>query len=110
MHYTDKEQLDRNTLELGMYIHEVMGTSDDLHDHDIHIEISSIQNCRYFSPRILYKMLKNPNKYFKNIKEINSLDRERWFIAKIKQTDWDDILIENIEYVSEDADDILRLH
>ena len=104
MHYTDKEQLSRNILELGIYIHGVCGTED------IDIEINSIQNCQYFSPRILRKMLKNPTRYFKKINEIHSLDQEKWFLVKIKQVGWDDISIEHVECVDNFEDDILRLH
>ena len=105
MHYTDDEQIEKNLLEIVIYIH---GHCDD--DKGQTITVPSIQNCKYFSPRILSKILKDPDKYFKNNTKISTLKQEEWFLVKIKQIDWNNISIESIQNVSEEKEDILRLH
>lgn len=75
MHYTDREQIKENILKLVIYIH----TTDK--KDVIDIRITSINKCKYFNPRFLSKILKNPNKYFKN--HVTALKVENFWLLTI---------------------------
>lgn len=100
MHYSDPEQLVGNLLKLVIYIH----TEND--SNDLSVEVASIQECKYFSPRTLQKILMVPE-FFINP---TGLKTESWLIVSIKDVGYDSIQILSIEDVSESNNEFHRLH
>lgn len=101
MHYLDKQQLDENILELVIYIHNILGDTDESS-----IQVSSIQTCKYISPSILQKVLMVPE-YFINVRDY---ERERWLLVTLKETDDCLLTVLSVENVTETKNEFHRLH
>lgn len=100
MHYSDPDQLLGNVLKLVIYIH----TNSE--DDELDVQVASIQECKYFSPRTLQQMLMVP-KFFINP---TGLETESWLIVSIKDLGYDSIQIVSIEDVSESDNEFYKLH
>ena len=96
MHYLDDKQIENNILQIVLYKHEVLPSEDE-----IDYEITSIQKCQYVPPRLILKLLKNPNKLSK-FKEIAKLEIEKWWLLSFKQNKWDKLSLLSFEDVSDD--------
>lgn len=103
MHYCDKPQLKKNTLEIVIYTH---GTPTK----ETEIDLSSIQKCEFFPPRLLKKILKDPTKYLGSKPGVEGLKQEEWWLVKIKQTAWDEFIIKHVKNVSKTKNKFLILH
>jgi len=79
MHYGDEEQLAKNELIIIIYKH---GTGKV---NKFDYAISSIKKCEYFNPFLLSRMIRNPNKYFRNA--LKHQIEERWYELKVITTD-----------------------
>ena len=101
MHYTSDEQLSENILKLVIYIHTEGGASDELE-----VQVASIQECRYFSPSTLQKILMVPD-FFINARDYKP---EEWILVTIKDLGYDSVRIESVECVSESNNEFHRLH
>lgn len=101
MHYEDKEQLDQNHLELVVYCHE-----SPYSKCGVEIEITSIQFCQYFQPRLLKKLIKKPNQLFSS----DMMRLEEWYRLSIKQTGWDSFVVTEVENVSDSTNKFHKLH
>jgi hypothetical protein len=111
MHYNDPEQIDDNSLKLVIYTHggDPLGTVFD---------ITSIQECRHFSPRLLTKVMnmRKPRggrdcwyQWF-NKPQFNALPLEKYYLVWLEQTGWDDITIMDITDVTNDTNQFYQLH
>lgn len=101
MHYEDKEQLDQNHLELVVYCHE-----SPYSKCGVEIEITSIQSCQYFQPRLLKKLIKKPNQLFSS----NKMYLEQWYRLRINQTSWGSFVVTEVENVSDSINEFHKLH
>ena len=100
MHYSDPEQLEGNLLKLVIYIH----TEDD--SNELTVQVTSIQECKYFSPRILQKILMIPEHFINP----TGLETESWLLISMKDEGYGCISITAIENVSESNNEFHRLH
>ena len=104
MHYGDKESLKENELVLVVYKHEVLGE-----ENKFDYELSSIQSCKYFPPRLLMKIIVSPDKYLAEFFADKKI--EEWYLITLKSTDgYDDFELTSIENVSNTDNDFHRLH
>jgi hypothetical protein len=101
MHYEDTEQLKQNHLELVAYCHE-----SPYSKYGVEIEITSIQSCQYFQPRLLKKLIKKPNQLFLS----NKMQLEQWYRLRIKQSTWDSFVVTEVENVSDSINEFHKLH
>lgn len=116
MHYGDEDQLKESELEFIIYKHEVLGAGSKKRNKDgflskraVDFEIASIQNCKYFNPRSLLKIMKDPYKYF--VKVTDRIGFEEWIRVKIVDHDgYSDVEVKVIEIVSDHPNDFYRLH
>jgi hypothetical protein len=117
MHYYDNEHIEENTLTLVIYIHDVCvikkGVINDMRETDI--VVSSIHECKYFPPHLLYRILNKPNKFFKKIPEINFLDSEEYYEVVLKAVDWGKkgkgkVSVKSIENVTWHENQFYQLH
>jgi hypothetical protein len=105
MHYDNPIVVKLNSLTLGVYLHGVLGSEKT------ELVINSIIDAKYFNPFILYKILQNPNKYFKRFKLNNILKTETWYILIFQTDENGDLkLKDTFELPLEIPDDILKLH
>ena len=105
MHYGDKKQIAKAILKCVIYKHEICGTDIKRNKNgltskrSIDYELASIQDCKYFNPRLLSNILQDPYKYF--VKELDKFDNEEWLMITVRNTDgWHKYHIESVENVS----------
>lgn len=104
MHYGDKKHLKENELQVVVYKHEICG-KEDSYDYDI----TSIQSCNYFPPRLLKELFSDPAKYLEN--DFKDKKSEEWYLVTIKSTDgYNDMKIKSIKLVSKSRNEFHRLH
>jgi hypothetical protein len=114
MHYGDDKQLKDSILEIVIYKHEVLGTKFKRNKNGIvskrcvDYQITSVQRCEKFNPRVLNNLLSDPYKYLSN--DLDSLPNEEWFLIKIVDIDGWDFEIKPLARVSDHPNEIYRLH
>ncbi len=116
MHYYDDKHLKENMITLVIYTHDVFETiNDKLKDNKTDIVVSSIHKCKYFPPRLLHRILTNPNKFFKKIPEIKFLESEEYYKIELKAIGWGkkgkgEVSVKDIENVTWDVNQFYQLH
>lgn len=109
MHYSDKEQLEKNILEIVLYTHGDLTNKKN----KTHFQITSIHNCKYFSTMLLFQMMKNTNKFFSKNEKTKNLKQEIFYLLKIKQTKWHEFEIISIKETTDtsaEKNKFLTLH
>ena len=101
MHYSDQEQLNENVLKLVIYIHTNLADPDDLL-----VQVASIQECKYFNPLTIQKILMVPEVFV----NAHDCEHEQWLLFTFKDLGNDSIRIVSIENVSETDNEFHRLH
>jgi hypothetical protein len=114
MHYGDKQQLKESLLEIVIYKHEVLGSTFKRNKDGVvskrcvDYQITSIQKCEKFNPRVLNNLLSDPYKYLS--KDLDNLPTEEWFLIKIVDSNGWKFEIKPMASVSEHPNEIYRLH
>ena len=105
MHYGDKEQLEKNILEIIIYKHGICGETDDKYE----IDLSSIRRCQYIRPWDMSRLLMDFQWRFK--KEIDELEQEHFYLICVKDAGgYGDFKIKSIETLDDTLEDLDRLH
>ena len=112
MHYGDEEHIEKEKLDIVVYKH---GTGKEdytkkgmLRESSVDYEVTSIQECSFFRPRLLQQILKKPYKFLNN--RLSDKPFETWYQLSIKAKDWDIIEIISCDNVNDDKNDIKKLH
>ncbi len=100
MHYYEDERLiDESILRIVIYKHIVGETKT------FEIEVTSVQECKYFPPYELCEILKTPN-----VLDNDKIKSERWTLLTIRctQSTWKINMIEDVSLKTKDP--FLKLH
>lgn len=90
MHYFDVMHSQTNTLVLVFYIHDVLDPrkKKKVKTGKVDPRITSIQECKYFPPKTLLKILKKPKKLYKRIQSFSDFNggvhSERFYKVVLK--------------------------
>lgn len=105
MHYGDKEQVEKNLIEIIIYKYEICGESKDKYD----IDLSSIRKCQYIRPWDMSRLLMDFQWRFK--KEMDELEHEHFYLVCVKDINgYGEFKIINIETLDDTLDELDRLH
>jgi len=105
MHYGDSEQSKSNILEVVVYLHANNWDVDKNKQLKDELRVCSIQECKFIRPHLLMKFLRNPRKYISGL-----LLPEEWYRVRLKEIDWLELEVLEIENVSESDNEFYRLH
>jgi len=114
MHYGDEYQEKNESLRIVVYKHGIAGKEPEynakglLKDETVHYAITSIQECKLFSPRTLKDLLKFPYKHLN--KFLSDKPFEIWMEVTLKEDEDGNIQMTGYEDVSMHPDDSKRLH
>lgn len=90
MHYGDDKQIENNILKIVIYKH---GGYDD--ENKYMLQLTSVQECKYFPIHLLQKILICPNEMLGN--KIDKLKLEVFWLLTIKNTGYNEFEIISIE-------------
>jgi len=112
MHYGDDKQAGLNVLEVVIYKH---GGYKDKRKYEL--ELTSIQNAKYVNPTTLGTLIQSTENHFRNgtipplfQPHFDDKEEEHWFLVSMKEGQDSEWSVGSIVDVSNEDDELLRLH